>query len=182
MHQDIKEIFVTEEEIVEITKKLGKQIENDYKDKKPIFLGLLNGAVPFFAELTKRVNIMAEFDFMQVKSYVGTQSLGVVNIIKDMSHDPKDRHIIIVEDIIDTGYTLALVVEALKKRGAASVEVATLLDKPEGRKDSSVNPKYIGHIIENQFVVGFGLDYNGYYRNLPYVGILKESVYKKNSN
>ncbi len=182
MHQDIKEIFVTEEEIVEITKKLGKQIEEDYKDKKPIFLGLLNGAVPFFAELTKRVNIMAEFDFMDVKSYEGTQTSGIVNIIKDMSHDPKGRHIIIVEDIIDTGYTLALVVGALKKRGAASVEVATLLDKPAGRKDSSVNPKYIGHTIENQFVVGFGLDYDGYYRNLPYIGILKESVYKKSSN
>ena len=179
MHQDIKEIFVTEEEIIEMAKRLGKQIEEDYKDKKPIFLGLLNGSVPFFAELTKRVNIMAEYDFMDVKSYEGTHSSGIVNVVKDMSKDPKGRHIIIVEDIIDTGYTLALVVELLKKRGALSVEVATLLNKPAGRKDSTVNPKYIGHEIENQFVVGFGLDYDGYYRNLPYIGVLKESVYKK---
>lgn len=179
MHQDIKEIFVTEQEIIEITRRLGKEISADYENKQPILVGLLNGCVPFYAELIKNISIMMEFDFMDVKSYEGTQSVGEVKIKKDLSHDVKNRHIIIIDDIIDTGKTLALIVQLLIDRGAASVEVATLLNKPAGRTNESVNPKYIGHEIENQFVVGFGLDYNGYYRNLPYIGILKESVYKK---
>lgn len=180
MNNDIEKIFVSAEEINDLCQKLGKQITHDYEGKKPLFIGLLKGCVPFLAQLIKNVDLMMEFDFMDVDSYFGgTSSTGHVQILKDISTDVVGKDILIVDDIIDTGLTLSFVVDLLKKRGAASIEVVTLLDKPAGRTVHGLIPKYIGTTIENQFVVGFGLDYCQYYRNLPYIGILKETVYKK---
>ena len=179
MHQDIKEIFVTEQEIIEITRRLGKEISADYENKQPILVGLLNGCVPFYAELIKNISIMMEFDFMDVKSYEGTQSTGKV-VFQYMPGTPlKGRHIIIIEDIIDTGRTLDAIVKEFEKEGPASIELACLLDKPSMRKVDTLVSKYTGFKVPNEFVVGFGLDYDEEYRNLPYVGVLKPEVYTK---
>lgn len=179
MDKDIKKILVSHDEIVEISKEMGRQITNDYKGKKPLIVGLLNGCLPFMAELIKHIDLYCEYEVMSVQSYYGgRESHGHVKITKDLDTSVKGRDIIIAEDIVDTGRTINVVMNMLKDRGAKSVEVATLLDKPEGRLESFV-PKYIGVSIPKVFVVGFGLDYEGFYRNTPYVGILKESVYNK---
>ncbi|QWC00296.1 hypoxanthine phosphoribosyltransferase [Mycoplasmatota bacterium] len=178
LEKDIERILVDHKKIVEVSKKLGNQITNDYHDKKPLIIGLLNGCLPFLAELMKHIDLYCEYEVMSVKSYHGgTKSVGNVKIVKDLDVSVEGRHVIIAEDIVDTGRTINVVKDLLTYRGAASVEVATLLDKPEGRIEAFV-PKYIGVTIPKVFVVGFGLDYDDYYRNLPYVGVLKESVYK----
>lgn len=179
MDSFIEEVLVSHEEIVERSKILGKQITSDYKGKNPILIGLLKGSVPFMAELIKHVKCDMEIDFMKASSYVGTHSTGAVTITKDMNLSVSDRHVIIVEDIVDTGLTLMQVTALLKDRKAASIEIATLLDKPEGRTVSNLHPKYIGFTIPPKFVVGFGLDYDEKYRNLDYVGVLKRSIYEK---
>ena len=176
---DIEEVLLSTEQINEKCQELGKRITADYKGKYPILVGLLKGCVPFMAELMKYLDMDMEIDCMDVSSYKGTESSGHLVIEKDLTSDVFDRHIIIVDDIIDTGLTLKEVQVLLQDRGAASVEIVTLLDKPEGRKTFEVVPKYIGYTIPKKFVVGFGLDYNQQYRNLSYIGILKESVYKK---
>ena len=127
----------------------------------------------------KHLDMDLEIDFMDVSSYHGTTSTGKLIINKDLSRDITGRHILIVDDIVDTGITLQGVLELLKERGATSIEIVTLLDKPEGRKVEGIYPKYIGHTIPKKFVVGFGLDYDELYRNLPYIGVLKRSVYEK---
>ena len=179
MKQDIKEVLVTEEQIQELCVKLGRKLTLDYKDKeRPILLGLLKGCVPFMSDLMKHIDIPIEVEFMDVKSYHGRiSSSGDIKIRMDINTSVSNRDIIICEDIVDTGKTLDTVVRLLKHRGANSVEVVTLLDKPGGRL-IPFTPKYIGITIPKVFVVGYGLDYNEYYRNLPYVGVLKESVYK----
>jgi hypoxanthine phosphoribosyltransferase len=177
-HQDIEEIYITHEQIVNKCQELGAIITSDYEGKMPILVGLLKGCVPFMSELIKHINTFMQIDFMDVSSYAGTQTTGKVKILKDLSEDITGREVIIVDDIIDTGLTLHEVREILKSRGAKSIEIVTLIDKPEGRKITTVVPKYIGYNIPKKFVVGFGLDYNELYRNLPYIGILKESVYK----
>ncbi|HOI46148.1 MAG TPA: hypoxanthine phosphoribosyltransferase [Bacilli bacterium] len=177
-HPDIEEIFITHEQIVNKCQELGAIISSDYVGKVPILVGLLKGCVPFMSELIKHITTYMQIDFMDVSSYAGTQTTGKVHILKDLSEDITGRDVIIVDDIIDTGLTLHEVKEILQKRGAKSIEVVTLIDKPEGRKINTVVPKYIGYNIPKKFVVGFGLDYNELYRNLPYIGILKESVYK----
>lgn len=179
MKEDIKEILVTQAQIEEICITLGQQLTNDYKDKeKPILLGLLKGCVPFMSDLMKHIDLPMEIEFMDVKSYHGgISSSGDIKIRMDINTSVSNRDIIICEDIVDTGKTLDTVVRLLKHRGARSVEVVTLLDKPGGRL-IPFTPKYIGVTIPKVFVVGYGLDYNEYYRNLPYVGVLKESVYK----
>ena len=175
----IKEILFTTEQIEDKAAQLAKQLEVDYQDKKPILLGLLKGSIPFIGDLMKHMNIPIQIEFMDVSSYHGgTTSSGQVKILKDLDISVENRHIIIVEDIVDTGFTLTKVIALLKHRGAASVEVVTMLDKPEGRI-VEMEPKYIGFTIPKAFVVGYGLDYDEYYRNLPYVGILKEEVYMK---
>lgn len=179
MDSFIEEVLVSHEEIVERSKILGQQITSDYKEKNPILIGLLKGSVPFMAELIKHVKCDMEIDFMKASSYVGTHSTGAVTITKDMSLSVSGRHVIIVEDIVDTGLTLMQVTALLKDRKAASIEIATLLDKPEGRTVSNLHPKYIGFTIPPKFVVGFGLDYDEKYRNLDYVGVLKRSIYEK---
>lgn len=179
LEKDIERVLVSHEEIVEISERLGKQIALDYQDKKPLIVGLLKGCIPFLAELVKHIDIYCQIEFMSVQSYHGgTASTGNVKITKDLDVSVEGRDVIIAEDIVDTGRTINVVKELLKYRGAASVEVVTLLDKPQGRTEAFV-PKYIGVTIPKEFVVGFGLDYDEYYRNLPYVGILKQEVYKK---
>lgn len=179
LEQDIKKILITHEEIVTAAKKLGKQLTVDYQDKKPIFVGILKGSVPFMAELIKHVDTHIELDFMLVSSYHGgTASSGVINIIKDIDQDIAGRDVLFIEDIIDTGQTLKNLCNLFKERNAASVKIATLLDKPEGRI-VDIEADYTCFTIPNEFVVGYGLDYDEYYRNLPYVGVLKEEVYTK---
>ena len=179
LEQDIKKVLVSHEEIVTAAKKLGQQLTADYQGKKPIFVGILKGSVPFMAELIKHVDTDIELDFMLVSSYHGgTTSSGVINIIKDIDKDITGRDILFVEDIIDTGQTLKNLCNLFKERNAASVKIATLLDKPEGRI-VDIEADYTCFTIPNEFVVGYGLDYDEYYRNLPYVGVLKEEVYTK---
>ena len=179
MHNDIKDVLISAEQIEMKALELGKQLEVEYEGKSPILLGLLKGSIPFIGDLMKQINTPIQVEFMDVSSYHGgTTSSGQVKILKDLDVSVEGRHIIIVEDIVDTGFTLTKVIELLKHRKAASVEVVTMLDKPEGRV-VEMKPKYIGFTIPNEFVVGYGLDYNEYYRNLPYVGILKKEVYSK---
>ncbi len=179
MHNDILEVLVTEEEIVSISKSLGEIITNDYMNKTPLLVGLLNGCVPFMAELIKHINTNLEIQFMDVSSYHGgMKSSGDINIKYDLKTSVKDRDVLIVEDIIDTGNTINVIYDLIKYRGAKSVKVVTLLDKPSGRI-IDFNPDYVGKVIPNKFVVGFGLDYEELYRNLPYIGVLKPKVYTK---
>ncbi|HFR3428874.1 TPA: hypoxanthine phosphoribosyltransferase [Streptococcus suis] len=175
----MKKILVSEEEIVAKCKELGQILATDYADKNPILVGILKGSIPFMAELMKHIDAHVETDYMVVSSYHGgTESCGTVKIIKDLDNSVAGRHIIFVEDIIDTGRTLKELKELFALRQAASIKIATLLDKPEGRV-VEIEPDYTCFTIPNEFVVGFGLDYDENYRNLPYVGVLKEEVYTK---
>ncbi|AZR96353.1 TPA: hypoxanthine phosphoribosyltransferase [Streptococcus suis] len=179
LDKDIKKILVSEEEIIAKCKELGQILATDYADKNPILVGILKGSIPFMAELMKHIDAHVETDYMVVSSYHGgTESSGTVKIIKDLDNSVAGRHIIFVEDIIDTGRTLKELKELFALRQAASIKIATLLDKPEGRV-VEIEPDYTCFTIPNEFVVGFGLDYDENYRNLPYVGVLKEEVYTK---
>lgn len=179
LDKDIKKILVSEEEIVAKCKELGQILATDYADKNPILVGILKGSIPFMAELMKHIDAHVETDYMVVSSYHGgTESSGTVKIIKDLDNSVAGRHIIFIEDIIDTGRTLKELKELFALRQAASIKIATLLDKPEGRV-VEIEPDYTCFTIPNEFVVGFGLDYDENYRNLPYVGVLKEEVYTK---
>jgi hypoxanthine phosphoribosyltransferase len=178
LEKDIERVLVSQEQIKSICINLGKKITEDYLDKNPIVLGLLKGCMPFMAELMKNLDLYCEIELMGVQSYHGgTKSTGEIKITRDLDTPVKDRHVLIAEDIVDTGKTISVVKKLLLYRGAKSVEVVTLLDKPAGREVDLV-PKYIGVTIPKEFVVGFGLDYKNLYRNLPYVGILKEKIYK----
>ncbi len=178
MNTDIKEVLITEEQIINRSKELGAQISKDYVGKQPIFVALLKGSVPFLSELIKHVTIDMEIDFMDVSSYSGTESTGDVKIIKDLECSIKNRDVIVVEDIVDTGRTICKVKDLLNTKGASSVKVVSLLDKKE-RRVVDVDAEYVGFTIPDEFVIGFGLDFNQKYRNLPYVGILKEECYKE---
>lgn len=179
LEQDIKKILIFHDEIVTAARELGKKLTEDYQGKNPILVGILKGSVPFMAELIKHIDTHIELDFMLVSSYHGgTSSSGVINIIKDIDQDIKDRDILFVEDIIDTGKTLKSLKELFEGRQPASVKIATLLDKPEGRL-VEIEADYTCFTIPNEFVVGYGLDYDENYRNLPYIGVLKEEVYSK---
>lgn len=176
MHKDCKEILFTHDQIVKRCEDIGSQISEEYKGKNVILVGLLKGSIPFFAELAQHISLDVEFDFMAVSSYEGTESTGNVLVKKDISNDITGKDIIIVEDILDTGKTLHTVRAMLMEKGAASVEIATLLNKQE-RRVYPIQAKYVGFEIPNAFVIGYGMDYNENYRNLPYVGVLKEEVY-----
>ena len=179
MTNDIKEVLISEQQIIAKCEELGKILSKDYEGKKPLFVGFLKGCVPFMAELMKHISIPMEFDFMDVSSYFGTtSSSGQVKIIKDLDTNIENRHVLIVEDIVDTGITIKQIIPLLLTRKPSSIEVITLLDKPSGRKVDLV-PKYYGFTVPKVFLVGFGLDYNQLYRNLPFVGVLKEEVYSK---
>ena len=177
LENDIKKILVSHDEITEAAKKLGAQLTKDYAGKNPILVGILKGSIPFMAELVKHIDTHIEMDFMMVSSYHGgTASSGVINIKQDVTQDIKGRHVLFVEDIIDTGQTLKNLRDMFIAREAAYVKIATLLDKPEGRV-VEIEADYTCFTIPNEFVVGYGLDYKENYRNLPYVGVLKEEVY-----
>ena len=177
LENDIKKILVSHDEITEAAKKLGTQLTKDYAGKNPILVGILKGSIPFMAELVKHIDTHIEMDFMMVSSYHGgTASSGVINIKQDVTQDIKGRHVLFVEDIIDTGQTLKSLRDMFIAREATSVKIATLLDKPEGRV-VEIEADYTCFTIPNEFVVGYGLDYKENYRNLPYVGVLKEEVY-----
>lgn len=179
LKNDIERVLVSEKEIDEIAKRLGKELSEEYKDKFPIVVGLLKGCVPFMAKLITEMDIHMELGFMDVSSYHGgIESSGDIKIKKDLDTPVQDRHVIIAEDIVDTGRTIKVIMDLLKYRGAKSVSVVTLLDKPEGRV-VNLDPEYIGVTIPKEFVVGYGLDYEEKYRNLPYVGVLKKEVYSK---
>ena len=179
LEQDIKKILISHDEIVAAARELGQKLTEDYQGKNPILVGILKGSVPFMAKLIKHIDTHIELDFMLVSSYHGgTSSSGVINIIKDIDQDIKGRDILFVEDIIDTGKTLKSLKELFEGRQPASVKIATLLDKPEGRL-VEIEADYTCFTIPNEFVVGYGLDYEENYRNLPYIGVLKEEVYSK---
>ena len=177
MNKDIEKILVSQEEIEKIVKQLGEKISKDYEGKDLVVIGMLKGGTPFMMDLIKNISIPIQIDFMQVSSYHGKQSSTVL-FKKDIETIITDKHVIVVDDIIDTGKTINEILKIFKGRNAASVELACLLDKPEGRV-IPYNPKYIGTTVPNEFVVGYGLDYNEYYRNLPYIGVLKEEIYRK---
>lgn len=178
LRNDIEEVLISEEEIQAKVKELGEQLATDYKDKFPLAIGVLKGAMPFMADLLKRVDAHLEMDFMDVSSYGTAQvSSGEVKIIKDLNTSVEGRDILIVEDIIDSGLTLSYLVELFRYRKAKSIKIVTLLDKPTGRK-ADIQADYVGFIVPDAFVVGYGLDYIEKYRNLPYVGVLKPEVYQ----
>ncbi|WP_017754937.1 hypoxanthine phosphoribosyltransferase [Calidifontibacillus oryziterrae] len=177
MYQDIEKILISEAEIQEKVKGLGANLSEEYRDKFPLVIGVLKGAMLFMADLVKRMDIHLEMDFMDVSSYgSSTVSTGEVKIIKDLDTSVEGRNIIIVEDIIDSGLTLSYLVELFRYRKAKSIKIVTLLDKPEGRK-VDLHADLVGFIVPDAFVVGYGLDYAERYRNLPYVGVLKQEVY-----
>lgn len=178
MDQNIKKILVTTEEIEVKVIELGEEISKEYKDKNPLIVGILKGALPFMADLMKEMDIFLEYDMMDVSSYgTGFTSSGEVKILKDLDSSLEGRHVIIVEDIIDTGRTLKYLTEMFHHRKAASVKIVTLLDKPSGRL-VDLKADWACFEIPDEFVVGYGLDYFENYRNLPYVGVLKEEVYR----
>lgn len=179
LEQDIKRVLFSEDDITAKTRELGQQLTKDYEGKSPLLIGVLKGSVPFMAELIKSIDTYIELDFMVVSSYHGgVSSSGEVKILKDVDTSIEGRDIIIVEDIIDTGRTLKYIRDMFKYRQAKSVKIATLFDKPEGR-EVEIEADYVCYLVPNEFIVGFGLDYAENYRNLPYVGVLKEEVYKK---
>lgn len=177
MKNDIEKILITEEEIQEKINELSRQLTEEYNGRFPLVIGVLKGAMPFMAELLKRVDTHLEMDFMDVSSYGNsTVSSGEVKIIKDLDTSVEGRDILIIEDIIDSGLTLSYLVELFRYRKAKSIKIVTLLDKPSGRK-VDIKADYVGFNVPNAFVVGYGLDYNEKYRNLPYIGVLKPEVY-----
>lgn len=177
MKNDIKEVLITEDEIREKTVEIATQLTKDYQDQFPLVIGVLKGAMPFMSDLLKRVDTYLEMDFMDVSSYgSSTVSSGEVRILKDLNTSVEGRDILIVEDIIDSGLTLSYLVELFRYRKASSIKIVTLLDKPEGRK-ANIKADYVGFVVPNEFVVGYGLDYAEKYRNLPYIGVLKPEIY-----
>lgn len=177
-NQDIKEVLISEEQLAAKVAELGAAISRDYQGKKLIILGVLKGSVVFMADLLRQITVPVEMDFMAVSSYgSGTKTSGVVKILKDLDRLIQGYHVLIVEDILDSGMTLSYLTELLRDRSPASIRIATLLDKPERRK-VDIKPDYVGFQIPDEFVVGYGLDYAELYRNLPYVGVLAPHVYQ----
>ncbi len=177
MHQDIDRILITQDQLQEKVSEIGKQLAAEYHRHTPIFVGALNGSAIFMADLTRACPIPLALDFMAVSSYgSATRSSGVVRILKDLDRNIEDRHVLIVEDIVDTGLTLSYLIDHLSARHPASIKVCALLDKHE-RRTTDVRLDYVGFPIPDEFVVGYGLDYNDLYRNLPYIGVLKPHLY-----
>ena len=180
MHNDIQKILLTEEQIQTRIKELGEILTAEYADKNPVIVGVLKGVVIFYADMIRQIKVPCQMDFMWISSYSGTHSTGNKMVRQDLSADVKDRHVLILEDIFDTGNSLDFTVKHLQSRNPASIKICTLLDKPERRNPRvTLKADYTGFTVPNEFVVGYGLDYNEQYRNLPYVGILKPEVYEK---
>lgn len=180
LEKNIERILISQEEIQVRCKELGKELTEIYQNTNPLVVGVLKGAVPFMADIVRSIDTYLELDFMDVSSYGNaTVSSGEVKIVKDLDTNVEGRDLLIVEDIIDSGRTLAYLVDLFKYRKAKSVKIVTLLDKPEGRV-VNIEADYVGFNVPNEFVVGYGLDYAEAYRNLPYIGVLKPSVYQSN--
>ena len=178
MRNDIQQILITEEQIQTRIEELGRILSEEYAGKNPVIVGVLKGVVVFYADMIRKINVPCEMDFLTISSYSGTDSTGSIVVRQDLRSDIKGRHVLILEDIFDTGNSLSFVYEHLMSREPASIRICTLLDKPARRKPGvTLKADYVGFTIEDQFVVGYGLDYNEYYRNLPFVGILKPEVY-----
>ena len=175
-NKDIASVLVSKDELSEICKRLGEQISRDYEGKNLLVVSVLKGAVVFMADLLREIKCDCIIDFIAVSSYSGTKTTGVVKFKKDLDIDPDGMDILIVEDILDSGITLSYLSGVLKGRNANSIKICTLLDKPANRK-ADISADYVGKVIPDEFVVGYGLDYDEKYRNLPYVGILNPSVY-----
>lgn len=179
LHPDIEEILLDEQDIKDIVKKVGAEITRDYADKNPLVIAVLRGAVVFIADIMRAIECPLSIDFMAVSSYGdGVKSSGVVRIVKDLDTKIEGRHVIIVEDVLDSGLTLSYLVRMLQSRNPASIEIAAFLVKDIEGKRPAVDPRYVGTHVPDKFVVGYGLDYAERYRNLPFVGVLKPCVYE----
>lgn len=176
MHHDIEEILLTAQQIGHRVRELGEEITRDYSGRDPHLVTIVKGSLPFLADLMRAIDLPLSLDLIGVTSYAGTQSSGEVRLTKDLDDPIEGRHVLVVEDIIDTGLTLSYVLRNLRQRAPASVKVVTLLDKPAHR-GASVAADYIGFTIPDAFVIGYGLDWNQRYRNLPYIGVLKRDIY-----
>ena len=177
MKEDVLRVLLSEDEIREKVRELGGKITADYKNSNLMLVTVLKGAVVFLADLMRQIDVPAEIDFMVVSSYgSGVKSSGVVKIVKDLDVPLAGKDILIVEDILDSGLTIIYIKELLESRGPRSIRIATLLDKPSRRK-VDLQADYIGFSVPDEFVIGYGLDYDEKYRNLPYIGILKPEVY-----
>lgn len=177
MHEALEKILLSEEEIKSAVDRIAHTLDEDYADKMPLAVCILKGSVMFYADLMRRIKTPMEFDFMAVSSYgMKSETAGCLTVKKDLSADVKGRDVLLVEDIVDSGFTLMKLKELLKARGAASVKIVALLDK-KGRREYPITPDYCCFPIPNEFVVGYGLDYAERFRQLPYIGILKEEVY-----
>ena len=180
MDKDIQQVLLTEEQIRSKVEELGKILTEEYADKNPVVVGVLKGVVVFFADKIRAIKSPCQIDFMWISSYSGANSTGKMVVRQDVTADIKGRHVLILEDIYDTGNSLSFTVEHLLSKEPASLKICTFLDKPERRKPGiTLQADNVGYTIPNAFVVGYGLDYNEQYRNLPYVGILKPEVYEK---
>ena len=179
MNKDVERVLISEEEIAAKVKEIGAQISKDYEGEKLLVITILKGSVIFAADLLREIKIPVEIDFMCLSSYgSGSESSGVVKIVKDLNNPIEGMNVLIIEDILDSGNTLSHLTKLLGTRNPKSVKIATLLDKPDRRK-AHVDVAYKGFTIPDEFVIGYGLDYDEKYRNLPYVGVLKRSVYEK---
>ena len=180
MHNDIERILLTEEQIQEKVKELGVILTEEYKDKNPIVVGVLKGVVVFYADMIRQIKVPCQMDFMWISSYAGTESCGKMLVRQKLSNNIEGRHVLILEDIFDTGRSLQFLVDTLKAQNPASLKICTFLDKPERRVPGvTVKADYTGYVIPNEFVVGYGLDFDEKYRNLPYIGVLKPEMYTK---
>ena len=178
MEKNILEVMLTEAQIQSRIAELGKILSEEYRDKDPVIIGVMKGVVVFYADMVRKINVPCQMDFMWISSYEGTDSSGSVVVKRDISTDIKGRHVLILEDIFDTGNSLSFVCDHLMAKEPASLKICTLLDKPSRRKPGvTLQADYVGFTIPNAFVVGYGLDYNEYYRNLPYIGVLKPEAY-----
>ena len=180
MEKNIQKVLISKEQIQAKVQEMAARISAEYAGKDPVFVGVLKGVVIFFADMVREISIPCEIDFMCLSSYGGTNSSGNVVVKKDLSVDIKGRHVVILEDIYDTGRSLDFTYKYLLGKEPASLKICTLLDKPERRVEGiTLQPEYVGFTIPNEFVVGYGLDFNEHYRNLPYVGVLKPEAYEK---
>ena len=178
MEKYIEKVLLTEDQLKARIRELGAELSREYADKDPIFVGVLKGVVVFCADMVREITVPCQFDFMWISSYRGTESTGKMDIKRDISTDIKGRHVVILEDIFDTGNSLNFTYHHLLSKEPASLKICTLLDKPEGRNPQvTLEADYTGFQIPNEFVVGYGLDFNEHYRNLPYVGVLKPEAY-----
>lgn len=178
LDKDIKEVICSEEEIAEIVERLGKEITRYYKDKNLLIVGILKGSVVFMADLLRKIDVKCKIDFMAISSYAdSTRSSGVVKVVKDLSTNIEGYDVLVIEDILDSGNTLSHLKELLTLRKPKSLKICTFFDKPERRVVKNLIPDYVGKVIPDEFIVGYGLDFAENYRNMPYVGALKPELY-----